>query len=494
MGSKNLKAVTFRGTGRVTVARPREYIQAVFKAIESSYADFSAESSFLYGTSSSVAAINDMGILPSYNFKTGHIENAHKISGPYLVEKGYLKRRMGCNACIFSCHRYCEVSSGPFAGAYGGGPEYETMSALGSGCGTVDVELVIKGNELCNIYGMDTISAGGAVQWAMECFEKGVLTEEDTGGIRLDWGDPEAILHLLELMAFRRGLGDVLADGLKRASKKVGQDSYKWAIQANGLEQSRVETRGAFGYALAFAVNPRGPDHLHTEALAEFGNRPGGRAVVAKATGDEKYAFPRTLAKRAEIVRWHEDCYSATDALGVCAFATTSRYGVDPEMLAELLSAAVGKDFSEEELMKTGRKTMNLERAFNIREGADRSNDRLPYRLMHEALPRSEAIEAEDAERMKKDPKPVEVLINSPEILNQMLDRYYDLHGWDPVTGVPRRETLESLAWTTWPVSWIAWGNLNDRLGPDHPSGPGLRVQRPTFGGIFWNGDKDRNL
>jgi aldehyde:ferredoxin oxidoreductase len=446
MGSKNLKAVAVRGHGRIRVARPQEFRRAVMEAIEASYQDFSARTSYLYGTSASVAVINELGSFPSFNFRSGRIDNAEKISGPYLVEAGYLKRRMGCNACIFSCHRYCEIDKGTFMGAYGGGPEYETMSALGAGCGTVNVELVIRANELCNIYGMDTISAGSVVQWAMESYERGVITEKDTGGIKLQWGNPEAILSLLEQIAGHKGFGARLAGGVRRAAKSVGKGSEKWAVEAKGLEQSRVETRTAFGYALAFAVNPRGPDHLHTQVLAEFGTRPGGRALVAKITGDERYAFPRTLEKRAEIVRWHEDCYAATDAVGLCSFATTARYGVTPELLARMLSAATGTDFFESEsLLLAGRRIMNLEKAFNVREGATRKDDHLPYRLMNEILAPPSAKGDDRSTAAPDRPVPVKESINSRAYLDRMLDEYYELHGWDKATGLQRRKTLAAL-------------------------------------------------
>jgi len=446
MGSKNLKAVAVRGHGRIHVARPQEFRRAVMEAIEASYQDFSAKTSYLYGTSASVAVINELGSFPSFNFRSGRIDNAEKISGPYLVEAGYLKRRMGCNACIFSCHRYCEITSGPHTGAYGGGPEYETMSALGAGCGTVDVELVIKANELCNIYGMDTISAGSVVQWAMESYEKGVITEKDTGGIQLQWGNPDAILGLLEQVARCRGFGAKLAGGVRQAAKSIGRGSEKWAVEAKGLEQSRVETRTAFGYALAFAVNPRGPDHLHTQVLAEFGTRSGGRALVAKITGDEKYAFPRTLEKRADIVRWHEDCYAATDALGLCSFATTARYGVTPELLARMLSAATGVDsFESESLLFAGRRIMNLEKAFNVREGATRKDDHLPYRLMNEILAPPSGKGDDRSTAAAGRPDPVKEQINSRAYLDRMLDEYYELHGWEKTTGLQRCKTLGDL-------------------------------------------------
>ena len=445
MGSKKLKAVVVRGHGSVKVADPKEFYRSCHVAIKNSYEDATAKYAHLYGTAGTVPMANEARAFPSYNFRKGYIENAEKIGGPYLAESGYLKGRIGCNACIFCCHRYCEIQHGKYAGCYTGGPEYETVSALGAGCGTTELEVVIKAGELCNIYGLDTISTGNLIQWAMEGFERGVFDEEKTGGLRLEWGNGEVIVELVKRIALRQGFGNLLADGVKRASEKIGQGSEKWAIQAKGLEQSRVETRAAFGYALAFAVNPRGPDHLHTEVIAEFGTRPGGRRLIKKITGDEKYANPRLTEKRAEIVRWHEDCYAATDSLGLCAFINTSRFGVDPQQMADMVSAAIGVRVTEEELMKAGRRIITLEKSFNVREGASRADDVLPWRLMNEPL-ESLARGADVLKAMEREKgQEVFVPINSPEMLNRMLDEYYDLHGWDKKTSWPYRETLEGL-------------------------------------------------
>lgn len=445
MGSKKLKAVAVRGHGSVKVADPKEFYRSCHVAIKNSYEDATAKFAHLYGTAGSVPMINEARAFPSYNFRTGYIEGAEKIGGPYLAESEYLKRRIGCNACIFCCHRYCEIQGGKYAGSYTGGPEYETLSALGTGCGCIDLEVVIKANELCNIYGLDTISTGNLIQWAMESFEKRVLTQEQTEGLRLEWGNGDAIVEMVRRIALRQGLGNLLADGVKRASEKVGQGSEKWAIQAKGLEQSRVETRAAFGYALAFAVNPRGPDHLHSETIAEFGTRPGGRRLIKKITGDEKYANPRLMEKRAEIVRWHEDCFAATDSLGLCAFINTSRFGVDPQQMADMFSAAIGRRVTEEELMKAGRRILTLEKSFNVREGATRADDVLPWRLMNEPL--ESLARGQDVMKAMEGKGSPEcfIPINSPEMLNRLLDEYYELHDWDKKTSWPYRETLEKL-------------------------------------------------
>lgn len=442
MGSKRLKAVVVRGHGGVRVADPKGFYRSCRIAIKNSYEDATAKFAHLYGTAGSVPMVNEARAFPSYNFQKGYIEGAEKIGGPYLAESEYLKGRLGCNACIFTCHRYCEIEGGKYAGCYTGGPEYETLSALGAGCGTTDLETVIKANELCNIYGLDTISTGNLIQWAMECYERGVITKDQAGGLHLEWGNGEAIVEMVKKIAFRQGLGNLLAEGVKRASERIGQGSEKWAIQSKGLEQSRVETRAAFGYALAFAVNPRGPDHLHTETIAEFGTRPGGRRLIKKITGDEKYANPRLIEKRPEIVRWHEDCFAATDSLGLCAFINTSRFGVDPEQMANMFSSAIGKKVSEEELMTAGRRILTLEKSFNVREGASRKDDTLPWRLMNEPL--ESLMRGRDVSRAIEE-KEGFVPINSPEMLNRMLDEYYDLHGWDRNTSWPYRETLLQL-------------------------------------------------
>lgn len=428
MGSKNLKAVAVKGSGAIKYARPEEFGKVAVETREAVYNDSGAAGLHRFGTSGSTLPVNEIKAYPTKNFQRGHFAGAEKLSGNYLEDSGLLKRKVGCNGCVISCHRYNEVTAGKYTGSYAGGPEYETLSALGAGCGVDEVEAVLKANELCNILGMDTISVGAVIQWAMECFEKGVISKEEAG-MDLSWGNGEAVVQLTRQIAYREGLGAVLAEGVKKAAEKIGQDSWKWAIEVKGLEQSRVETRSSNAYALAFAVNPRGADHLHTECYAEFGLSPEARAVIKEITGDEKYANPYLIEKRAEIVRWHEDCYAATDCLGFCAFSSTALYGVTPERMAKLYSAAFGIDMSEEELMEAGRRIVTLEKCFNVREGATRELDTAPYRLMHEELPERKG----------------EGAILTKDKLDRMLDEYYELHNWDKATSWPKEETLKAL-------------------------------------------------
>jgi aldehyde:ferredoxin oxidoreductase len=264
----------------------------------------------------------------------------------------------------------------------------------------------------------------------MECYEKGLIDSDRSDGLDLHFGSIESMLELLRRMAFREGLlGDLLANGTRHAAEEVGRDSWKWAIQAKGLEQSAIDTRSSKGYGLAFAVNPRGPDHLMTETIAEAGYSEEARRLIGKITGDERYADSTLVEKRAEIVRWHEDCYAATDALGYCAFNSTASYVVDPENMAQLLALALGRQISEEQLMLAGRRIVTIERCFNAREGARREDDVLPWRMMNDPVTDG----------------PHKGLTNSREELDRMLNEYYQMHGWDVQTGIPTPETLKEL-------------------------------------------------
>jgi len=427
MGSKRLKAIVVRGDGGVQVARPEQFDRLAVKAHQVLREADGFERYRAFGTAGGVNGTNALRAFPSYNFTRGHVDDSHLISGQHMAEAGYLKHVVSCFSCPVACHRYTEIDHGPWAGTYSGGPEYETISSFGSGCGMFDIETVIKANELCNILGLDTISAGGVIQWLIECGERGVMSAADAGDLELRWGNRETVIELIRRIAYREGIGNILAEGVKRAAAAIGHDSWKWAIEAKGLEQSRVETRSAKGYALAFAVNPRGPDHLHAAPIGEFGTRPGTVRVIEKITGDAKYANPYLTDKRAEIVRWHEDWVAAFESAGMCMIVNISLYGLPPALVAELFNAAAGEDLSEEEFLRAGRRILTLEKCINTREGASRVDDTLPWRLMHEELPDRPGA------------------INSPEELNLMLDQYYSLHGWDVETGLPTRSTLEAL-------------------------------------------------
>lgn len=430
MGSKMLKAVIVQGEQPVRISRPDDFCQVVLESVKA-LAEFPGRKGLsLYGTAGLVPMRNEMHLFPTKNFQEDYLNDAYKISGQYLSEAGYLINRFGCSACGTSCHRFTNVEKGNYRGSKSGGPEYETVGSLGAGCMVTETEAVLKANELCNRYGMDTISTGAVIQWAIECREKEVFTEEESEGLDLVWGNGEAMVELIKRIAFRKGIGDLLAEGVKIASERVGKDSWKWAIHVKGLEQTRAEVRARKGYALALSVNPRGPDHLHSQVYAEDGATPEAKDLIKKICGSEEYATHTNPEKRGAIVQWHEDCYAATDALGLCTFVTLSRgYLVDPRLMSEMYTHAAGIIMSEVNLLNIGRRIVNLEKAFNVREGAMRKDDTLPWRFMNEPIRSG----------------PRTGMITSSEELGKMLDEYYDLHGWDKETSWPFKETLESL-------------------------------------------------
>jgi len=422
MGSKNLKAIAVRGTGALRVAKPEKFKESIMRSIDLIMTDSAYQEMAEFGQAGILESLNAVGAVGTRNFREGPFEGVAHLTGQYLKEAGYLRGRVACDECVIGCHRYTETKD-----TFSGGPEYETLASLGCNLCIDDIEAVLKGNELCNLYGLDTISTGSVIGWAMECFERGVFSEKDTSDIRLNWGNANGMLALIRKIAFREGIGDMLAEGVKRASDKVGKDSYKWAVQARGLEQSRMDTRIAKAFALAFALNPRGPDHLHTEIGAEFGGSKEGIERIKKITGSEEYAIPYTSKKKPEIVQWHEDCFAATDALGFCSFITNTIYNLTPVDMAEMFSYATGISMDENRLLEAGARIVTLEQCYNIKLGKTREWHVLPWRLMNEKSPTAAGS------------------TNTKEELDGMLDEYFELRKWDKGTSFPYLKTLESL-------------------------------------------------
>lgn len=426
MGAKNLKAIIVKGEKGIVPIKAQEFFKLSEALRHKILAPASSKRYWNLGTANSVSAVNAIGAFPVYNFQTGGHPDVDKISGHELVRTGALKARRSCYSCVFACHRFSMTEDGKATG----GPEYETISALGGGCGIFDLQELLYLDHLCSLYGLDTISSGAQIQWAMESVQRGTLDPEWTEEIMPRFGDAESAAKLLKAIAYREGkLGNLLADGIKKASQVIGNDSSNWAVQAKGLEQSRVEVRCAYGYALAFAVNHRGPDHLCSQPIAEMGSRENQVVLIEKITGDRKYASPYQLEKRAEIVTWHENVYAITDSLGFCTFTSLSEYENNPETMAQILSAYLGIDVSMEELYTAGERTISLERAFNVREGFRRKDDTLPRRMMYEKL--------------EGTPNPDAII--TPEKLNYMLDQYYTLREWNLKTGIPSKEKLIKL-------------------------------------------------
>ena len=308
-----------------------------------------------------------------------------------------------------------------------GGPEYETCASLGSLCMVDDLEAISKGNELCNKYSIDTISTGVSIAFAMECYEKGLLTKEDTGGIDLSWGNGDAVVQLIEKIARREGIGDILAEGVKRAAEKIGKGSEEWALHVKGMELPMHEPRGKKGVGLSYATGDRGASHLQTYHDDAFQSEKN----LAPEIGLDSTLIPQSITemtpRKVKAVKISEDLMGLYNSLVVCRF-TFYPAGIKINTLMEIFKSVTGWDASPKELLLVGERSFNLTRAFNAREGFTRKDDVLPRRVME---PLSEGpLKGEGFPR---------------DALNKMLDLYYEYRGWDKERGWPTREKLKEL-------------------------------------------------
>ena len=422
MGSKNLKAIAVRGSKTPEVANSSilgEYRQWLMdnKQLWQAYADYGT------GTTPMMLSSLPMGNMPIRNFRDGDFPNLINITGGTLKETIGIGME-GCYACVVRCKKIVKVDEPDMKidPAYGG-PEYETLGAFGSACGIDNLKAVSKGNELCNAYSLDTISTGVTIAFAMECYEKGLLTSQDTGGIDLRFGNSEAMLQMIELIARRQGLGDILADGSRQAAKKIGRGSEALAMQVKGLEVPMHDPRAKPSQGLGYSINPQGADHvasvhdpLFSAQTADLkGLHPLG--ILDPLPTDELSPKKVTLFHFINSLRTLQDCGV------VCTFVPTNL-----ERYTALIKNITGWDTGIVEMIRIADRTLTLARMFNLREGIDMSNDMLPNRFF-------------------------QAHVGGPSANNKLYERkklerarnyYYSVMGWD-AHGVPTPETLEAL-------------------------------------------------
>jgi aldehyde:ferredoxin oxidoreductase len=423
MGSKNLKAVAVRGTKKMEMHDP-EKLREMSKNLTELIGQHGPNKVLhKMGTSNLIIPLNNQGILPTHNFRTGFFEGAEKISGEQMVAT-ILKGEKSCYACSVRCKREVEVSSGPYATSEKykyGGPEYETLGALGSLLCIDDLDAISKGNELCNRYTLDTISTGVAIGFAMECYEKGLLTRTDTEGIEFTFGNPDAMVKGIEWIALRRpGLGNLLADGVKIAATKLGRGSEKFALHIKGQELPLHDPRGKIGVGMSFAISPTGADHVRAPHDTPF-QAPGPMMGRISPLGLLEPVPARELGPRkARNFTYLHFVWSLYESLGVCNFVAGPVWALTLPKLVEVVQAVTGWETSLWELMKVGERSVTMARVFNLREGFGRKDDTLPDRLF-EPL-ESGALQGLGIDRREFD---------------DLLTLYYEAMGWDPGDGVP---------------------------------------------------------
>lgn len=429
MGAKRLKAIAVRGTGNITVAEPRRFMELVEKLAEKIKNDpfLKRNLFFKYGTMTVSQHDNDnWSGCPVRNFQDGYWEKGKDIRCEDLVEK-FSERNLGCFGCSVCCSHWLSISTGEFKGVSGEGFETNTINNFGYKLNIDNWPAIIKAHMLCSQYGLDVDNTAGPIAWAMECYQRGILTKEDLDGLELEWGNYEAVFELIKKIAMREGIGNLLAEGAKRASDRIGRGSQRYAMHIKG--QDLYETlRHRKGWALGVIVSPRGGGHLRGAPAFEGNVSP---------EDAESYYGVRTAADRrayegkAKLVTWMENFKAVLDSVGICALLSwwKSPHLIGPTDIAELLEAATGKRIDVHKLMRMGERIHNIEKAINVRAGMTRKDDRPPDRFFEEPI--------------KSGPGKGDIL--ERDKFEKMLDEYYELRGWDKETGLPTRDKLEDV-------------------------------------------------
>ena len=426
MGSKNLRAIVVRGTQQVSVV-DSEKIKNITKWFVQNWKDISY-GMHENGTNGGLLDLNIRGILPTRNFKDGEFEGAEKITGK-TITKNILVKREGCYSCPIRCKRVVECKESYKVDPYYGGPEYETVGAFGSLCGVDNLEAIAKANELCNKYGMDTISTGVTIAFAMECYENGLLSNKDTEGIELKFGCAEAMLQMIEKIKNRQGLGDLLAEGTLRAATKIGSKAMKYAMQVKGQELPLHEPRGKTGLGLAYALASTGAEHMEAPHDTDFEFGEDNKHIEdLSLIGINEAIDPLDLSdKKVKFFNKGQKLMSLYNSIGMCDFCAVPIGPLTLEKLVESVRAITGWRTSLYELMKVADRTDTMSRCFNIREGFSKKDDILPNRLF-EPLGNG-ALQGVSINRDK---------------FKKALDIYYKLEGWDS-EGKPTESRLLQL-------------------------------------------------
>ncbi|KAB3540990.1 aldehyde ferredoxin oxidoreductase family protein [Alkaliphilus pronyensis] len=403
MGSKNLKAITVRGTGKVKVSNPerlKEVVAACNKKIREN--GVTGQGLPTYGTAVLVNIINENGVFPTNNWQQSTFHGAEATSGETLAEK-YLVKRVGCYGCPIACGRHCKVDD-----LEAGGPEYETIWGFGADCGVSDLGAVIKANYWCNEMGLDTISAATTIASAMELYEKGYIKPEDVDGVPLEFGNADAVIEWTKRMGEREGLGDKLAEGSYRLCEGYGVPEF--SISVKKQELPAYDPRGIQGQGLAYATSNRGGCHVRAYLISP--------EILGLPEKLDRFS----LEGKATWVKIFQDFTAAIDSSGLCLFTS---FAMGAQDYADMYNAVCGTDLTGDTFIEAGERIWNIEKVFNLEAGIKPEEDTLPTRVLKEAI----------ADGPSK---------GSSAKLNEILPEYYEVRGWDN-RGIPSEEKLKAL-------------------------------------------------
>ena len=434
LGSKNLKAIAVRGTMDIGIAHPDEALEYNKRVISQVTSAKVSQEQGRLGTTFIWGATNSQGLVRVRNFQLNQLEEADDIEPEALEEFS-----LGMTSC-FGCQVHCRgkyiIPSGPYAGVYDEGPEYTSMGAWAAEPGCRNPVTILTCNHLVNSYGLDTLETGSMIAWAMELYEKGILTNKDTDGLELRFGNDEAVIEMVHRIARRQGLGDILAEGPLRAAERIGKDSAQYLIHVKGMSNLHSDERPTPSLALGIATASRGSDHLRSRPAIDLYHLP--EPVLRKIYGQPvAYDGPLTSdftdyeGKPWQVI-WQELCYEAVDCLGICKYHTLFLGPNFPNFdeWSKLLYYNTGLELSPLDIWNIADRAYTMERLFNIREGLTRNDDWLVDRYFDEPTKLGIPI--------------VRGKVIDRDKFRQMIDEYYELHGWDE-NGVPRPETLRKL-------------------------------------------------
>ncbi|MBM2832660.1 MAG: aldehyde:ferredoxin oxidoreductase [Dehalococcoidia bacterium] len=428
-GSKNLKAVAIRGTRGIRIARPAEFEKLAWQARQT-VKDLKSYTTFRrMGTMYLMKAQYNRGVAMLRNFNESQCSDEYleKVSGDHWAEN-YAVSTSGCHGCSLHCKHFATIRNGPYAGLATECSEFGTISPWTYWYGSGNVEFAMAAANYCNDYGMDATEAGMLMAWLADCMQRGVLTGKDASGLAVDWGDEKAALELMRLIVQREGIGDLLAEGLYRAARSFGPEAQKYAYTIKGKISVEGNPRGIYGCALATTTSTRGADHLKGWNWLEI--------LSASPKMSERYfGSPHTSDSRTPLDKGKETIFvqhmcTLMDTVGACKHQSHPPLdGATAEDYARLVSAATGHEMSGDDMMATAERIWNQEKAFNIRAGARRHDDSLPKRYYEVPINKG----------------PLDGFQIEKEKFEAMLSEYYELRGWDPESGFPRRATLERL-------------------------------------------------
>lgn len=424
MGSKKLRAIAVRGTDRVKLA-DRDKVFEIVSWLRGLYGGRIGSE---HGTSGAVLSINGQGALATRNFQETCFEGAEKITGQRVTES-ILVDRGTCFACPINCKRRVKITGRYEVDPVYGGPEYEGIASLGSCCGLDDLEAIVYANQLCNAYGLDVISTGITIAWAMECFERGLLTTEDTEGLDLRFGNASVLTTLVEQIAHRQGFGNLLAEGSLQAAKQVGQETEKYAMQVKGQEiPPSYDVRTKFSLGLGFVTSPTGADHMHSFKDHYCASERHIRNLYSWGVL-EPVPLEDLGPEKVRAAKYYVDWRVFLNCMGMCFFLPYSQ-----EQICDIVRSATGWNSSMFELMKVGERALAMARVFNYREGFTVEDDVLPRRFFTPI----ESGPSEGAKIPSKD-------------FARARDLYYAMCEWDRKTGAPTSTKLHELG-----VGWVA--------------------------------------